>query len=268
MMDQIFKSLSKAKIFDLAQPFQKGMPQSPNHPPYRMALERRHGDLIRPDGGSASNEIIVTGAHVGTHIDGLAHVSQDGKMFGGINAYEVQSADGFSELGIETMTPFIGRGVLLDIAGLKGEKFLPAGYGISADDLAAAEKRAGVNVAAGDAVLVGSGWSRRWNEKAEFIGLADGVPGVDESGAEWLAEKQIRIAAGETIAFEQIAAGAGHRTLPVHRILLVENGIHIMETLKLDELLDAKVHEFIFVVSPLRLVGATGSPVRPLALVL
>jgi kynurenine formamidase len=134
--------------------------------------------------------------------------------------------------------------------------------------LAAAEKRAGVNVAAGDAVLVGSGWSRRWNEKAEFIGLADGVPGVDESGAEWLAEKQIRIAAGETIAFEQIAAGAGHRTLPVHRILLVENGIHIMETLKLDELLDAKVHEFIFVVSPLRLVGATGSPVRPLALVL
>ena len=146
-MNQIFNALSSAKIYDLAQPFQKGMPQSPNHPPFRMVLERRHGDLIRPDGGSASNEIIVTGAHVGTHIDGLAHVSQDGKMFGGINAYEVQSADGFSELGIETMTPFIGRGVLLDIAGLKGEKFLPAGYGISADDLAAAEKRAGVKEA-------------------------------------------------------------------------------------------------------------------------
>ncbi len=71
----------------------------------------------------------------------------------------------------------------------------------------------------------------------------------------------------DSIAFEQLPAGAGHRLLPAHRILLVEHGIHIMETLALEELAAAGVTEFVFVLSPLKLVGATGSPVRPLALV-
>jgi kynurenine formamidase len=265
-LDEIFGALSSARIFDLAQPMQKGMPQSPNHPQFRMVLERRHGDMTRPDGGSASNEVIFTGGHVGTHIDALSHVSQEGKLFGGIDAYKAQSADGFSQLGIDTMVPFAGRGVLLDVARLHGVAYLPTGYGISADDLNRAAKEQGVDARPGDAVLIGSGWSRRWNDKSTFVGHDDGVPGIDESAAEWIAERRVRIAAGETIAFEQVAAGVGHRTLPAHRILLVENGIHIMETLKLDELLDAKVYEFIFVVSPLRLVGATGSPVRPLAI--
>jgi kynurenine formamidase len=265
-LDAMFGALSKARIFDLAQPMQKGMPQSPNHPQFRMTLERRHGDVVRPDGGSASNEVIFTGGHVGTHVDALSHVSQDGKLFGGVDADSVQSANGISHLGIETMIPFVGRGVLLDIARSHGVAFLPSGYGITADDLNRAVKEQGVDARPGDALLIGSGWSRRWNDKNAFVGHDDGVPGIDESAAEWIASRQVRIAAGETIAFEQIAAGVGHRTLPVHRILIVENGIHIMETLKLDELLDAQVYEFIFVVSPLPLVGASGSPVTPLAI--
>ncbi|MEI7550399.1 MAG: cyclase family protein [Actinomycetes bacterium] len=265
-LNTILSSLSGARIIDLAQPMKRGMPQSPNHPPFRMILERRHGDMVRADGGSASNEIIVTGGHVGTHIDGLSHVSHEGKLFGGVDAYEAQGADGFKVHGIDTMTPFVGRGVLLDIARLHGVPTLPAGYGITADDLTRAEKAQGISVQAGDSVLIGSGWSRRWNERDAFIGLTDGVPGVDTSGAEWIASRKVKIAAGETIAFEQITAGAGHSLLPVHRILLVEHGIHIMETLKLDELLDAKVSEFLFIVSPLRVVGATGAPVRPLAI--
>ncbi|MTB14963.1 MAG: cyclase family protein, partial [Actinobacteria bacterium] len=74
-LNTILSGLSGARIIDLSQPMKRGMPQSPNHPPFRMILERRHGDMVRADGGSASNEIIVTGGHVGTHIDGLSHVS-------------------------------------------------------------------------------------------------------------------------------------------------------------------------------------------------
>jgi kynurenine formamidase len=63
------------RVIELGHPLYTGMPSSPNHPGFRMTLERRHGDAVRPDGGSASNEVIVTGGHVGTHVDALAHVS-------------------------------------------------------------------------------------------------------------------------------------------------------------------------------------------------
>ncbi|MFA5919570.1 MAG: cyclase family protein [Candidatus Nanopelagicaceae bacterium] len=259
--------IKDAEIFDLAQPMKRGMPQSPNHPPFRMLLERRHGDQIRSDGSSAANDLIITGAHVGTHIDALGHVSHEGLLFGGVKAAGVQSNDGLSTHGIDEFTPFIGKGILLDIAGLHGVETLPPGYEVTADDLERAQKKDGVKVQAGDAVLIGTGWSRRWNERDVFIGATDGAPGLGAEAAQWLASKKIALTGGETIAYEVIKAGNGHSTLPVHRILLVEYGIFIMETMRLHELIDSGAREFLLIVSPLPIVGATGSPVRPLAVV-
>jgi kynurenine formamidase len=244
----------------------RGMPQSPNHPPFQMALVRRHGDYVRADGGSASNEIIVTGGHVGTHVDALAHVSQDGLVYGGLDAYDIQSHEGFSAHGIDTFTPFVGRCVLLDITKVHGVDVLPAGYEVTAEDLQAAADRTGVEPQPGDAVLIGTGWSRRWEEKDAFIGMTDGVPGPGVDAAQWLAVRKPRVVGGETIAFEQIKAGAGHAALPVHRIFLVDEGVNIIETMRLVELLEADVAEFGLVLAPLKVVGATGAPVRPLAL--
>ncbi len=262
-----FTALAGARQFDLAQPMKNGMPQSPNHPPFRMILERRHGDMVRSDGGSASNEVIITGGHVGTHVDALGHVSQDGLVYGGIKAESIQSHLGLSEHGIDTFTPFVGRGVLLDITKIKGVATLEPGYGVTADDLQAAEDAAGVRVGAGDAVLIGTGWSRLWDDRPAFQGLDSGVPGPDVSAAQWLRDRQVAVAGGETIAFEQLKPGAGHATLPVHRVLLVDAGINIIETMRLHELIDAGATEFLFVLAPIRVVGATGAPVRPLALV-
>lgn len=242
------------------------MPQSPNHPPFQLALMRRHGDYVRADGGSAANEIIVTGGHVGTHVDALAHVSHDGKLYGGVDADSVMSHEGFAELGIDTFTPYVGRGVLLDVTAVHGVETLPAGYGVTAEDLATAERKSGVEVRAGDAVLIGTGWSRLWDDNERYIGAADGVPGPDVSAAEWLIDRGARIGGGETIAFEQIKAGAGHALLPVHRMFLVEHGINIVETMRLVDLLDSGVAEFLLVLAPLKVVGATGAPVRPLAI--
>ncbi|MGC1210814.1 MAG: cyclase family protein, partial [Micromonospora sp.] len=72
------------------------MPCSPNHPGFRMSLIRRHGDMVRPDGGSAANEMIVTGGHVGTHVDALSHVSHDGKLHGGVDAAAAQTGGRFT----------------------------------------------------------------------------------------------------------------------------------------------------------------------------
>jgi kynurenine formamidase len=255
------------RIFDLGRPMEIGMPQSPNHPQFRIALARRHGDSVRADGGSAANELIVTGGHVGTHIDALSHVSQAGRLHGGLDAAEAQRGGRFSALGVETIAPMVCRGWLLDVPAALGLEACAPAYEITPDDLHTAAAEQSVRVAPGDVVLVRSGWAQRWNDREAYVGFASGVPGPGEAGARWLAALRPRAVGADSIAFEHLAPGAGHALLPAHRVLLVEHGINIIETLDLEGLARAHVNEFAFVLSPLALVGATGSPVRPLALV-
>lgn len=266
-MSALAAAMEGSRLIDLSQPMETGMPQSPNHPPFRMVLERRHGDTMRADGSSAANEIIVTGGHVGTHVDALAHVSLRGELFGGVPAAPLMSNSGFRDLGIDDFVPYVGQCVLLDVAAVHGVSVLPAGHEITPDELEAAQERADVDIRPGDAVLVGTGWSRRWAEREAFIGSRDGVPGPGEAAGYWLADKAPRAVGGETIAFEHIPAGKGHALLPVHRIMLVERGINIVETMRLVSLLDEGVTSCVLVLNPLLVVGATGAPVRPLALV-
>jgi kynurenine formamidase len=256
------------RLVELGQPHFTGMPCSPNHPGFRMSLVRRHGDMVRPDGGSAANEIIVTGGHVGTHVDALSHVSHDGQLHGGIDAAEAQRGGRFSQLGAEHTPALLTRGVLLDVAGAQGVDVLPAGYGVTAQDLQDAADRAGVQVGRGDVVLVRTGWARHFDtDPTTYLGQQDGVPGPTPDAAAWLAEAGVVTTGADTTAYEQIQPGAGHSVLPVHRVLLVEAGIHIIEHLNLEPAAAEGLTEFVFVMAPLRIVGGTGSPVRPLAAV-
>lgn len=255
-------------VLDLGRPMFTGMPQSPNHPTFWHTLPRRHGDVVRSDGGSAANDLIVTGTHVGTHIDALAHVSHDGRLHGGRDAVEAQSGGKFTELGVHTIAPMVGRGVLLDVPGALGVDSCAPAYEITPDDLVAATRSGGVAPGPGDVVLVRSGWGRLFDEGPEaYLGKVSGVPGVGEDGARWLADTGVVAAGADTIAFERLAPGSGHAVLPAHRVLLVERGVYIIEALDLEALASSGVHEFTFVLAPLKLMGATGSPVRPIALV-
>jgi kynurenine formamidase len=255
------------RVYDLAQPLHSAIPSSPNHPGFRMALIRRHGDMVRADGGSAANELIVTGGHVGTHIDALAHVSHHGLLHGGISAEQAQTGGRFSHGGIDQLEPLVGPGVLLDVAGVMEVETLPGGYAISAADLEAAARFGGVEVHAGDIALVRTGWARNFGDVSAFLGHDSGVPGPTEAAARWLVDRGIRATGSDTTAFEHIPPGAGHSLLPAHRLLLVEHGINILEMLDLEGLAAAGVHRFCFVAAPLKIVGATGSPIRPLAIV-
>jgi kynurenine formamidase len=263
----IWSSAASARVYDLGQPLQASMPVSPNHPGFRMALLRRHGDVVRADGSSASNEMMVMGGHSGTHIDALCHVSYQGQLHGGHDAFEAQRGGAFSVHGAENIPIFFCRGVMLDIPRLLGTEVLEPGTPITAEMLSEAAKQQEVEIGNGDAVLIRSGWPRHWNDTVRFVGLTDGAPGLDESGARWLIERSVCLAGGETIAFECIPPGRGHALLPVHRMLLVEHGIHIVEVMNLSQLAEKAIHEFLFVLSPLKVVGATGVPVRPIAVV-
>lgn len=255
------------RLIELGHPYFTGMPTSPNHPGFRMTLIRRHGDMVRPDGGSASNEIIVTGGHVGTHVDALSHVSHEGKLHSGVDAEEAQLGGKFLQLGAEHTPALLRRGVLLDIAGLHGVDILEAGYGVTAEDLQAAADRAGVEVRPGDVVLVRTGWARNFDDPLRYQGQQDGVPGPTVEAALWLVERGVVTTGSDTTAYEQIPAGQGHSVLPVHRVLLVEAGIYIIEHMNLEEAASQGLTEFVFVMAPLRIVGGTGSPIRPLAVV-
>ena len=268
MSDPLLDALAGGvRVYDLGRAMEVGMPQSPNHPQFRLALSRRHGDSIRADGGSAASELIVTSGHVGTHIDALSHVSHEGRLHGGRDAAEAQRGGRFSELGVETIAPMVCRGWLLDVPAVLGLRACAPGYEITPEDLAAAGDREGVRAEPGDVILIRTGWAQRWDDRDAYVGHDSGVPGPGEAGARWLAELQPRAVGADSIAFEHLAPGAGHALLPAHRVLLVEHGVDIIETLNLEELAYARVHEFAFVLAPLPLVGATGSPVRPLAVV-
>jgi kynurenine formamidase len=264
---ELLELIDGAKVYDLGRPYRIGMPQSPNHPPYWHSLPRRHGDNVRADGGSAANDVITLGTHVGTHMDALAHVSQDGLLHGGIDAAAAQVGGRFEQLGIDEVAPIVRRGILLDVPAALGVDACAPGYEITVDDLETTCKRQGTDPAPGDVVFVRSGWGQLWDDAAAYVGVASGVPGVGESGARWLADTNARAVGADTIAFEHLPAGQGHALLPAHRVLLVEAGINIIETLALEKLAADAVHEFLAVVVPLNLVGATGSPVRPLAIV-
>lgn len=254
-------------VYDLSHPMEYGMPRAPVHPEFRMNLVRRHGDTHRPDGTSAASEIVITGGHVGTHIDALAHFSLHGELFGGVSAEEAQRGGRFATRGIDEFAPTLCRGVLLDVASVLGADVLPGGYGIGVDDLERAAEVAGVEIQEGDIVFVRTGWSANFGDVTAFRGWATGVPGLTEEGARWLADRRVLAAGADTINFEQIHPEQGSRVLPVHRLLLVERGINIIEICNLEQVAHRQVHEFGVVAAPLNLVGATGAPARLLGIV-
>ena len=257
---------AQATVYDLGRPMRNGMAQSPSHPQFHHCLDRRHGDRIRADGGSAAADLLTTGCHVGTHVDALAHVSHRGRLYGGVDAAEAQAGGGFEVLGIHELPPFVGRGVMLDVPGLLDVEVCDAGHEIAIGELEEAMTRQGSPIRPGDAVLVRSGWGAHFDDPERYLGIDAGVPGVGEDGARWLADQGATLVGADTLAFECLPAGQGHALLPAHRVLLVERGVNIIEAMDLDRLAAAGVYEFVFVLSHLNIHGATGAPARPLAL--
>jgi kynurenine formamidase len=251
-----------ARVFDLGQPYFIGMPHHPAHPPYLFGLVKQHGDYVGPARNSSASDALALGSHVGTHIDALSHFSCGGKLHGGEEAAGVQSyATGVQRHSIDTIPPILRRGVLLDIAALAGSQPLPADFEITPDHLEAALRAQNLESCAGDVVLLRTGWAAFFHDAPRFINEARG-PGPALAGARWLSRRGIYAAGSDTVAFEKVPDAA----MPVHVHLLVETGIHIIECLNLEEMAQARVYEFLFVALPLKLKGATASPIRPVAL--
>ena len=256
------------RVIDLEQPRRQGMPVIGVHQPgYAYFLHRRHEDSYRPERQgprSGSSGVIVAMEHSGTHIDAICHQAEDLRLYGGVPARDAATSTGYLHHGVEEIAPIVARGVLLDVAAHRGVDEVPAGDAISADELRVCAERAGVAVGAGDVVLVRVGNARNWDDPDRYLAAA----GVAGDASAWLAGLGVLAVGADNMAWDVIGRhdDAYGCELPGHLVLLARHGIYIIENLALDELAAAGRSVFTFVCAPLKLVGATGSPVRPLAL--
>jgi kynurenine formamidase len=253
-----------SRVFDLSQPLDRDTPIHPTHPPYRLALTRRYGDLMRDDGVSGATDMIVTSGHHATHMDALGHMSKDGRLYGGASAQEAATGGwGLTSHSIADVAPIVSEGVLLDVEGFLGRPLEPA-EPVTPVELNGACAMGGIQLRRGDTALVRTGWSRHWHDAMTFAGESGGAPGVDLDGARWLVAAGVTLTGSDTMAYEVIAPGS--TDFSVHAYLLVEQGINIIEMLNLDELANSGITRFLFIATPLKIVGGTGSPLRPIAL--
>lgn len=269
MTDDLLALLSRVRVFDLELPRHPRMPVHPSHRPgYHYHLYRRHADNYAPerDGPRTSaSGMMVMMEHTGTHIDAHSHQADSLALCGGIAVdHVVETPLGFTRGGVEEIAPIVRRGVLLDLAALRGVDEIPAGELIGAASLARCAEAQGTPVEKGDVLLVRIGNARNWGDEARFLASA----GMARDASLWAAERGVFAVGADNMAWDLI----GHRDadvglLPGHLELLARRGIYIVENLNLDELSRERIHTFTFVCLPLKFQGATGSPVRPIALV-
>lgn len=205
-----------------------------------------------------------------THLDGLCHIFWDGKMYNGQPAHLVNAAAGATNLPItELRDGVVTRGVMLDIAALKGVDWLEPGEGVFPEDLEAAEQRQGVRVQSGDAVLLRTGYGRRKREIGREPLLETGFPGWHVACAPWLRERGVSVIGADT-ATDVNPSGYNELRIPLHAVGIVAMGLWLIDNMQLEDLAEAcnrySRHEFQFVLSPLRIIGGTGSPANPLAI--
>lgn len=209
-------------------------------------------------------EHVVTSYHVGCHLDGLGHAGIDGRYYNGLHYSQIFAATGLTQLGIENVRPWVGRGIVLDVAGLRGTGYLDAGVPVTSGDLEGAARRQGIEVGAGDAVLVHTGWSELWEHEPERYAAAE--PGLDADAADWLARHRVSLAAVDNWGCDVYPSPVPGQFFPAHQRLLTMAGIYILENIRTSALVRGTASApFLFILGVPRLQGATAAVVAPLA---
>ncbi|MCC7449132.1 MAG: cyclase family protein [Anaerolineae bacterium] len=255
-------------VYSLAVVYYEGIQVPGPMVPYTLTPRLRHGDLANIAPASAAAEAITMAAHTGTHIDALCHIGefQDGqvRLFAGkdqsVPAQDTVTFQGQTYLSIAEMPPIVTRGVLLDVAGYKQVDVLTDAYTITAADIQGTLAAQGTQVKPGTAVLIRTGFYKHLRN--DNLAYRDAIAGLGLEAAQLLHQQGMMLAGADNMTVEAFPP-YDH---PVHRYLLVHNGVTHLENLYLDELAAQHVYEFLLIVTPLRLHGSTGSWVHPIAI--
>ncbi|PYM09322.1 MAG: cyclase [Candidatus Rokuibacteriota bacterium] len=231
---------------------------------FDMHIKRTFMNVPSNRRGSNEEIVITELGQVGTQLDGFTHQTIGDSLYNCFKVDAIATRTGFTKLGIEKVGALITRGVLIDVAALKGVDILPDTYEITVQDLQQALQRQGMTLQPGDAVILHTGWGKLWGtDNARYVKTC---PGIGVAAAEWLARQDPMLVGADNWPVEVAPNPDPEISLPVHQIMLVVNGIHILENLKLDEIVAKRAWEFAFVMQPLKIRGGTGSTVAPIAI--
>lgn len=256
------------KVYSLAIPLQTSeVPVLPPRvaPQHFMRLDG--GDyaagLKRKGGFQSSDDFIALGTHTTTHIDALAHVWEEGRLYNDFSADTVRS-NGAKHCGIDKLVHLVGRGVLIDLCAHRGLPHLPFGEVITSRHIEDCAKAQGVDLRDGDILLFRTGWMDIFRKEGSAA-FFKGEPGIGREAAEWIGRKGFAAVGADNWGVEVVPV-EGDVPAPVHRRLIRDFGVYLMELFSLDELAADRVYEFLFVAAPLRITGGVGSPLNPLAI--
>ena len=264
------------KVYELGQVYEHGMPLFGQRT-YTMTIPGS------PSGGPVGENQLVWHdeflcgeiGQIGTQLDGPGHIGTRMRMadgtetevfYNGFPLSEVAGTYGLNKLGIENIKPIFTRGILIDIAGAKGVDVLDHAYEVTVADVREALQRQGMeesDLAPGDAIFFRYGWSKYWTQPEVFN---TDPPGIGLEVAAWLVDRQPSMIGSDQWGTEVIPNPDSTKAFPVHQELITKAGIWNLENLVYDELVEDDVTEFLFILTPIRFKGATGSPARPIGI--
>jgi kynurenine formamidase len=253
------------EVVSLAQPLSSKTPGPKHRCGLQHFMNRDGGDYAaggrRPGGFQFSEDSVMMPLHIGTHIDALCHAWYDDELYNGFPGNTIRSTTGATRLGVDKMPPIVTRGVLLDFVRLTGQP-LPPNHSIGRSELVEAAAAADVEIGLGDAVLIRTGWLESQSGVADVS--FDEEPGIDVEAALWLAQRDVALIGADNYAIEVLPFPQG-RVFPVHQRLIRDYGVPLLEGLSLAGLAGRRRSTFLLVASALPIVGATGSPLAPIA---
>jgi kynurenine formamidase len=252
----------KGRVYDLGLELNDRIPSNAEFTPLALKFTHTPQETGAKSPFQFSADTFGGGIHIGTHMDAFVHIQAENRIYGGTPVAEALGDRGWKQYGMETVAPMIGRGILLDIPGLKGVGRLDDRYEITVADLKAELARKNLTVRQGDFVLVRTGKIQDWDNPPAFQAAE---PGVGREAAIWLYEAGMAVLATDTTGTEPLPFADEAAT--THRAMLVDRGVHLLENLYLEDTARDGVTEGLFVNLPLRITGATGSWIRPIMVV-
>ena len=216
-----------------------------------------------PNARQVNEELVVTElGQIGTQFDAFAHQMWGDSFYNCFKLGDIGTRTGFKKLGVEHVGGLVTRGVLIDVAGSKGVDMLPTSYNITPEDLQQALAKARQRLQPGDAVLIRTGWSKLMGKENERYGTLN--PGIGIAAGQWLLAQEPMMIAADNCCVEVRPSERPH-SLPIHAMMLIQHGVYLLENLELEVLAAARAYEFAFIVQPLKIKGATGSAIAPIA---
>lgn len=276
MTPELQSLMKTGKVYSLGIPHFEGIPRPGPMVPFTLTPRIRHGDLESIAPASAAAETITMPIHTATHIDALCHIGEhqdalgnpqpggEVRLYAGkgktVPAKDTVSYQGQLHLSAGDMIPILQRGILVDVAGCKGVDVLPDAYEITIEDLQATLEWERIELRPDTAVIFRTGYYKHFREGNPAY--LDAIAGPGLPVAQYLLEAGVNLVGADNMTVETIPP-LDHR---VHRFLLVHNGVTLVENMFLEMLSAEKAYEFLLIIAPLRIYGATGSWVNPIAI--